>query len=113
MGNSILSTISYYSPPSPSFISFHSSTTRRYGWLRDLPDRRDVWMKWPLTMKNESSADLRDKFMPNVYDQGELGSCTANAIVGAFCYQHNKEYRRPQYHCTVYLLMLLVHLDQN
>jgi C1A family cysteine protease len=32
-----------------------------------------------------ASVDLRSKFPP-VYDQGQLGSCTANALCGAFAY---------------------------
>jgi len=32
-----------------------------------------------------ASVDLRSKF-PTVYDQGALGSCTANALCGAFAY---------------------------
>lgn len=54
----------------------------RYGWVRDLPDPRDHHIS--LTLE-ESTTDLpaqhslRSKF-PAVYDQGELGSCTANAI---------------------------------
>ena len=31
------------------------------------------------------SIDLRTK-MPNVYDQGQLGSCTANALAACFEY---------------------------
>jgi len=56
----------------------------RYGWIRDLPDHRD--RHWPApalaSAKLPSSVDLRPQ-CPPVYDQGELGSCTANAIAGA------------------------------
>jgi C1A family cysteine protease len=37
------------------------------------------------------SVDLRSKFPP-VYDQGNLGSCTANAVVGAYQYLNKKHY---------------------
>jgi C1A family cysteine protease len=61
-------------------------TTRKYGWIRDLPDQRD--RKFRLLRGTEastvfpSSVDLRPHCAP-VYDQGELGSCTANAIAAA------------------------------
>ncbi len=61
-------------------------TTRRYGWTRDLPDQRD--RKFRVTeganaaLNLPSSVDLRAQ-CPPVYDQGELGSCTANAIAAA------------------------------
>jgi C1A family cysteine protease len=59
---------------------------RRYGWIRDLPDQRD--RRFALTHENTAatalpkSIDLRAQ-CPPVYDQGALGSCTANAIAGA------------------------------
>lgn len=37
------------------------------------------------------SVDLRNKF-PAVYDQGTLGSCTANAVVAAYQYLNKKHY---------------------
>jgi C1A family cysteine protease len=68
-----------------------SANNHHFGWLRDLPDRRDRWKQWPLKLKElERSKDLRAN-LPEVYDQGALGSCTSNAIVGAFSYEHNKE----------------------
>ncbi len=57
----------------------------RYGWLPDLPDQRDLvyLAPRPLLAKLPAKADLR-KQCPLVYDQGQLGSCTANAIGAAF-----------------------------
>lgn len=57
----------------------------RYGWRPDLPDVRDLTRMAPhLTIASlPPSADLRGPNMPDVYDQGELGSCTANAIAAA------------------------------
>jgi C1A family cysteine protease len=61
-------------------------STRRYGWIRDLPDQRDrhVATRGPNTPAPElpPSVDLRSA-CPPVYDQGALGSCTANAIAAA------------------------------
>ena len=57
----------------------------KFGWLPDLPDQRDLIYTAPRTTINKlpSKIDLR-KTCPPVYDQGNLGSCTANAIAGAF-----------------------------
>merc|ERR1712167_29268 len=67
----------------------------RYGWKRDMPDHRDV--KHSFSEKSlynlPIETDLR-KYMPPVYNQGELGSCTANAIAGAFQFDEIKQYRQ-------------------
>ncbi len=59
-------------------------TVRSYGWLPDLPDQRDYRYAAPrrVLARLPPAADLRPK-CPPVYDQGELGSCTANAIGAA------------------------------
>ena len=65
----------------------------RYGWIRDLPDPRDhvKALTFEEAMKPlPDSHSLRDK-MPSVYDQGQLGSCTANAIGACLQYQQMKE----------------------
>jgi len=41
-------------------------------------------------LSNIKSIDLRDNF-PEVYDQGQLGSCTANAICAAYEYEMKKQ----------------------
>lgn len=58
--------------------------TARYGWIRDLPDHRDRFWAAPTLASAQlpPTVDLRAQ-CPPVYDQGELGSCTANAIAGA------------------------------
>ncbi len=63
-------------------------TTRKYGYIPDLGDHRDVIFAAPPyaapTLPPKWS--LRDK-MPAVYDQGELGSCVANAISAVYEYE--------------------------
>jgi C1A family cysteine protease len=58
-----------------------------YGWRPSKPDFRDarfaVRPMSPALLPRR--VDLTDK-MPEVYDQGELGSCTANALCGAMEY---------------------------
>ncbi len=64
----------------------------RYGWLPDLPDQRDLMYAAPrpLLRKLAPKIDLT-KQCPPVYDQGQLGSCTANAIGGAFEFELRKQ----------------------
>lgn len=53
---------------------------QRYGWHPDLPDGRDLLRAVNPTAL-PSSVDLsKSPHMPPVYDQGQLGSCTANGI---------------------------------
>ena len=50
----------------------------KYGWIKQQEDKRD----FKLSIPNKSlppKFDLLSK-MPPVYNQGDLGSCTANAI---------------------------------
>ena len=56
-----------------------------YGWAPDLPDHRDFAYAAPAALLPTlpKKVDLREH-CPAVYDQGQLGSCTANAIAGAF-----------------------------
>jgi len=62
---------------------------RKYGWKVDTPDQRDHKYK----LKKEyvySKVDLRSK-CPGIYNQGKLGSCTANAIAAAYEFNEIKE----------------------
>ncbi len=56
----------------------------RYGWKRDLPDQRDHSFAVSADVLKSISpqVDLRPQ-CPAVYDQGQIGSCTANAIAAA------------------------------
>ncbi len=66
-------------------------TFGHYGWIPDLPDARDRVYKLPRrTSALPPSADLR-KGCPAIYDQGDLGSCTANAIGGAIEFDQIKQ----------------------
>jgi C1A family cysteine protease len=59
---------------------------QRYGWVPDLPDARDHLYAVPpeYLAALPAKVDLQDQCPKQVYDQGQLGSCTANAIGGAF-----------------------------
>jgi C1A family cysteine protease len=64
----------------------------RYGWLPDLPDHRDHLYAAPVEMLAAlpAMADLSPD-CPTVYDQEQLGSCTANAIAAAIEFDRLKQ----------------------
>lgn len=69
-----------------------TNRSRGYGWIRDQPDPRDVKYKAPQhVVKNlPPQVDLRAQ-LPPVYDQGQIGSCTAQAICAMFHFCQMKE----------------------
>lgn len=67
-----------------------SGRQHRYGWNAQRPDQRDIqflarWYKGagPQAVNLQSGC-------PPVYDQGNLGSCTANAIAAAVGFERNR-----------------------
>lgn len=65
-------------------------TKIKFGWKRDLPDHRDFKFKVEAPHELPSSVDLRPQ-MPPIYNQGSLGSCTANALGAAFQFEQMKQ----------------------
>jgi C1A family cysteine protease len=69
----------------------HIRKVQRFGWIPDIPDHRDFLYAAPAPFqanfppKVDLSADC-----PPLYDQGQLGSCTANAIAGAIEFDQKK-----------------------
>jgi C1A family cysteine protease len=64
---------------------------KRYGWIPDLPDQRDRMFAAPVAPGAlPPKVDLTAQ-CPPVYDQGQLGSCTANAIAGALEFDQGKQ----------------------
>jgi len=65
---------------------------RTFGWKRDLADRREHLRVFGINASHQGikSVDLRDH-MPPIYDQGNLNSCTANAICAAYEYDQIKQ----------------------
>ena len=64
-----------------------------FGWVPDLPDQRDFLYAAPVANMAAlpTSMDLRSQCPRTVYDQGQLGSCTANAIAGALQFEQIKQ----------------------
>lgn len=69
-----------------------TKTKRCYGWVPDLPDHRDIMYSAVHKIPAELPplVDLRPTCSP-VENQEELGSCTANALVGALEFLENKD----------------------
>jgi C1A family cysteine protease len=92
IGGHNTSTISSDPNQTEEFVS------KGFGWIPDIPDPRDRYLdinrlsNLKSYLLSETSADLRTtNFMPDIYDQGQLGSCTSQAIVGAFMFDHLKQ----------------------
>lgn len=89
-----------------------------FGWLPDLPDPRDYTSTHPKVApllkkptKLASKADLRAYCTP-IFDQGNIGSCTANAAAGMLEYYRKRAYGKESptsrmfiYKCTRDLMM--------
>lgn len=65
---------------------------KRYGWKPDHPDQRDVFFSAPpkVIKALPPNFDMRAE-MPPVFNQGNLGSCTANAACALVWYLGIKE----------------------
>src|ERR1039457_2030300 len=65
---------------------------KRYGWIHDLPDQRDHLYAAPpeVLAVLPAKVDLSPQ-CPTVYDQGQLGSCTANAIAAALEFERTRQ----------------------
>lgn len=81
----------------PTSTRLPRETTRKHliqrlGWIPDLPDQRDHLYAAPLAAIGPlpASFDLRAQ-CPAIYDQGQLGSCTANSIAAAIEFDQMKE----------------------
>ena len=80
-------------PEQKKVTSTKKSETKKsgYGWVPDLPDHRDfVYSAVRKPAKLPSSVDLRP-MCSSVEDQGQLGSCTGNALVGALEFLEMKD----------------------
>jgi C1A family cysteine protease len=61
-----------------------------FGWVPDIPDQRDRKFSIVKDIPIKTNVDLRS-VCPPIYDQGNLGSCTAQAIAGVIQFDQMKE----------------------
>lgn len=68
------------------------------GYIPDLPDQRDHYFAAAPAVVGAlpTAVDLRPQ-MPSVYDQGQLGSCTGNAIAAAVQFCRRKHALAPDF----------------
>jgi Cysteine protease len=67
-------------------------SVKGYGWVPDIPDKRDFYLSARYTKGAlPKSVDLSDNAPSKVYDQGNLGSCTGNAIAAAIEFDLKKQ----------------------
>jgi C1A family cysteine protease len=78
-----------------------ATSQRRFGlgWVPDRPDHRDLYYSAPLQHLRQlpASVDLRPQFTFAPYDQGRIGSCTANAIAAAIQFDRAKTHKTPDF----------------
>ena len=72
---------------------------KHYGWVVDTPDQRDHLYAAPVVRlkKLPPKVDLRPACPKVIYDQGQLGSCTGNAIACAIQFERMKQKRKPDF----------------
>lgn len=86
----------------PSMQSLALTTTKKMGWIPDLPDHRDHYVTFktidaPKDIKKKAEGkkeivDLRPLIGGfKIFNQGHLGSCTANALAASFHFTLHKE----------------------
>ncbi|MFT4067146.1 C1 family peptidase [Paraburkholderia sp.] len=68
----------------------HVRTIKGFGWTRDVPDQRDHYYSAPLYLELPDRYSLRES-CPPVYDQKNLGSCSANAIAAAVQFERMRQ----------------------
>ena len=72
-----------------NYISLLTNSTKKYGWKRDNHDCRDFVHIFDV--KFETNVDLSPLGPKEIYNQGNLGSCTANAIAYAYEFDEYKQ----------------------
>jgi len=72
---------------------------RKYGWRPDTPDFRDkkfASVAPKKAYKLPKMVDLRSQ-MPPIWDQGDLGSCTAQSIAAAVKFERTRNKETPEF----------------
>lgn len=88
--------------PHPHFQWYDVPCAEKFGWIPDIPDHRDLHVTFEkkeapsqIKKKSEGSKELVDLRPQNggfpIFNQGHLGSCTANALAAAFHFALHKQ----------------------
>jgi len=101
MGNTIASDMFHSEYENEKLVCPKITTVPKkkiYGWKRDIPDNRDLYYRRTLSSKDLSKIINLRNDCPDVYNQGVLGSCTANALAFLFEYDEiiknkNREFK--------------------
>jgi C1A family cysteine protease len=80
-------------------MELRKTKIKRFGWVADTPDQRDHLYAAPVQYltKLPPKVDLRPQCPKTVYDQGQLGSCTGNAIAAAMQFGRMKQNLKPDF----------------
>lgn len=96
-------------PQSPGPVNSAPKGKKRYGFMPDLPDQRDYkFESLQLKPTLPATIDLRATCSP-VKDQGNLGSCTANAFASTIEFLENKDKIRPD----TYMSRLFIYYNER
>ena len=72
-----------------------SRSISRYGWVPDLPDHRDEYFNLAASISLPYDLPPRGGLTPDetprIWNQGELGSCTAHGCLRVFCTEAMKQ----------------------
>ncbi len=64
---------------------------KKYGWVADIPDSRDIWVSIPELNGVKTKVDLRSSgFLPEIRNQGDLGACATHSVIDAYLYDLHK-----------------------
>jgi C1A family cysteine protease len=78
--------------PAAKPVAISKKARRTYGWTPDVPDQRDhTFASAPSILATLPLKVDLTPLCPEVYDQGQLGSCTANAISAAIEFDRTKQ----------------------
>lgn len=71
---------------------FAKRQTKWYGWRPDLPDKRDLMYAAPTAVTTAlPPVQINTGWMPEVFNQSTLGSCTGQSISGSCKYNFQKQ----------------------
>lgn len=75
---------------------------KKYGWVMDIPDTRDIYATIPDINNILPKVDLRNTgYLPEIFDQKDLGSCATHSVMTAYLYDLNKNNKKIDFDLSV------------